>query len=205
MRGGVRSGGAWNCRSTFSRSRPALARSSPLREARYAALAQSATRYGCNVVATAHHAEDQSETVLLALLRGAGPDGLRGMRARRPLADGVDLARPLLGLPSETLREYCHAHVLPYAVDPSNAEPAQRRNAVREALDALRPLFPALDAAVARAAQLISEDRERPRGPTCGARSATAWPAKSNCGTLISNTSRRRFERSKGGGPVPST
>ena len=131
----------------------------PLREARYAALAQSAVRLGCNVVATAHHAEDQSETVLLALLRGAGPDGLRGMRARRPLAEGVELARPLLGLPSETLREYCHARALPYAVDPSNAEPAQRRNAVREALDALRPLFPALDAAVARAAHLISEDR----------------------------------------------
>lgn len=132
----------------------------PLREARYAALARSAVRHGCTVVATAHHAEDQSETVLLALLRGAGPDGLRGMRARRPLADGVDLARPLLSLPSEMLREYCHEHALPYAVDPSNAAPAQRRNAVREALEALRPLFPALDAAVARAAQLISEDRD---------------------------------------------
>ncbi len=79
-----------------------------LREARYAALLEAARRRNCSVIATAHHAEDQSETVLLALLRGAGPDGLRGMRARRPLDGGVDLARPLIGLASDELRAYCH-------------------------------------------------------------------------------------------------
>lgn len=131
-----------------------------LRSARYAALAAAAQRHGCNAVATAHHAEDQSETVLLALLRGAGPEGLGGMRARRPLAEGVHLVRPLLTVPSEALRAYCHGQVLPYAVDPSNAHLALRRNAVREALEALRPLFPALDAAVARAAQLVAEERD---------------------------------------------
>jgi len=131
-----------------------------LRIARYTALQDAAARHGCNAIATAHHAEDQSETVLLALLRGAGPEGLGGMRARRPLSAGSDLVRPLLGVPSEALRAYCHAQGLPYAVDPSNAHLALRRNAVREALEALRPLFPALDAAVARAAQIVSEERD---------------------------------------------
>jgi tRNA(Ile)-lysidine synthase len=127
-----------------------------LRTARYDALIDLARRRECSVVATAHHAEDQSETVLLALLRGTGPAGLGGMRARRPLVPGVDVARPFLEIPSERLRAYCHARVLPYAVDPSNAQTNLRRNAVREALTALRPLFPGLDAAVARAAEVVA-------------------------------------------------
>jgi tRNA(Ile)-lysidine synthase len=131
-----------------------------LREARYAALLEAARRQNFSVIATAHHAEDQSETVLLALLRGAGPDGLRGMRARRPLGEGIDLARPLIGVSSDELRSYCHARALPYAVDPTNAQPALRRNAVREALTALRPLFPGLDEAVARAAALLSDEHD---------------------------------------------
>lgn len=130
-----------------------------LRDARYDALTGMAERRGCSAVVTAHHAEDQSETVLLALLRGTGPAGLRGMEARRPLARGIDLARPLLRIPSERLRAYCHTRALPYAIDPSNARTALRRNAVREALAALRPLFPGLDAAVARAAEVAADER----------------------------------------------
>lgn len=129
-----------------------------LREARYAALVAIARSQGASVVATAHHREDQSETVLLALLRGAGPQGLHGMPARRTLADGVDLARPLLHVAAEELRRACHVHALPYAVDPTNADRGLRRNALRAALDSLRPLFPGLDAAVARTAELLSEE-----------------------------------------------
>lgn len=131
-----------------------------LRTARYDALIDVAKRRECSVVATAHHAEDQSETVFLALLRGTGPAGLRGMRGRRRLAPSLDLARPFLRTPSEALRAYCHALALPYAVDPSNAQTSLRRNAVREALAALRPLFPGLDAAVARAADVAGEERD---------------------------------------------
>lgn len=129
---------------------------SSLREARYAALVDLASVTGSGAIATAHHAEDQSETVLLAVFRGAGPDGLTGMRARRPLAAGVDIARPLLHVSSEALRSACHARALPYVVDATNADRRLRRNAVREALGALRPLFPGLDAAVARAATLAT-------------------------------------------------
>ncbi len=131
-----------------------------LREARYAALIDAAQGHHCTAIATAHHAEDQSETVLLALLRGSGPSGLAGMPARRRLRQGLDLARPLLSVPSEVLLEYCHARALPFAVDPTNADTGLRRNAVREALEALRPLFPGLDGAVARAAELVHAERE---------------------------------------------
>jgi len=129
-----------------------------LRDARYAALAEIARAAHADVVATAHHREDQSETVLLALLRGAGSEGLRGMPARRPLVRGVDLARPLLRTGAAALRYACHVHALPYAVDPTNAQRSLRRNALREALESLRPLFPGLDAAVARTAELLSEE-----------------------------------------------
>ncbi|HTA39256.1 MAG TPA: tRNA lysidine(34) synthetase TilS [Candidatus Acidoferrales bacterium] len=131
-----------------------------LREARYGALLASAARAGSNVIATAHHAEDQSETVLLALFRGTGPDGIAGMPARRTLAPGVDLARPLLRAPSRDLIAYCQTRALPYAVDPTNADASLRRNAVREALEALRPVFPGLDPAVARAAEIAQGERE---------------------------------------------
>lgn len=132
----------------------------PMRDARYAALAQLARRHECTAVATAHHAEDQSETVLLALFRGSGPSGIGGMRARRRLDSGVDLIRPLLRTSARDLRAYCHARGLPYAVDPTNDDEELRRNAVRRALEALRPLFAGLDVAIARAAELTSDERE---------------------------------------------
>lgn len=129
-----------------------------LREARYAALLAAARSLGAGVVATAHHAEDQSETVLLALFRGAGPGGLAGMPTRRPLGEGIDLVRPLLRVPSPALQRYVQGHGLPYAIDPTNAEAELRRNAVRRALEALRPLYPGLDGAVARAAELSRDE-----------------------------------------------
>ena len=137
-----------------------------LRERRYDALIEHARAWGNEAVVTAHHAQDQTESVLLALFRGAGERGLGGMRVRRPLAPDVELLRPLLALDGEDLRAYCHARALPYAVDPSNAALDLRRNAVRDALDALRPLFPGLDRAVARAAKIAgnaadAEDADR--------------------------------------------
>lgn len=130
-----------------------------LRDARYEALGAIAKACGASVIATAHHAEDQTETVLLALFRGSGPAGLVGMESRRRLAHGLDLIRPLLRVEPDDLRAYCHAGGLPYAIDPSNADAALRRNAVRSALEALRPAFPGLDAAVARAAEVLGHER----------------------------------------------
>jgi tRNA(Ile)-lysidine synthase len=130
-----------------------------LRDERYAALAALARDSGARRVFTAHHAEDQTETVLLALFRGSGPDGLIGMAPSRSLEADIVLERPLLEIEPRVLREYCvRAHV-PYAFDPSNRDPAYRRNAVRAALAQLRPQFPNIDAAVARCALIVREER----------------------------------------------
>lgn len=146
---------------------PGIADEATLRERRYGALSEHARAWGNDGVVTAHHAQDQTESVLLALFRGAGERGLGGMRLRRSLAEGVELLRPLLAIDGEALRAYCHARALPYAVDPSNASLDVRRNAVRDALDALRPRFPGLDRAVARAATIAgnaAEDEDADRG-----------------------------------------
>ena len=131
-----------------------------LRDERYAALAAIARDEGAARVFTAHHAEDQTETVLLALFRGTGPDGLSGMARSRPLADGVTLERPLLEIEPRTLRECCALAHMPYALDPTNGDRALRRNAVRAALAELRGAFPHLDAAVARCALIAREERD---------------------------------------------
>jgi tRNA(Ile)-lysidine synthase len=117
-----------------------------------------AVECGANAIATGHNAEDQTETVLMALFRGTGPAGLAGMPARRPIARGTALVRPFLRIERQRIRAYVQSAGLPYAVDPTNADLWYRRNAVREALAVLRPLFPGLDAAVARAAQVVGDE-----------------------------------------------
>ncbi|UGB39847.1 tRNA lysidine(34) synthetase TilS [Frateuria soli] len=77
-----------------------------------------------------HHRDDQAETVLLKLLRGAGPQGLGGMRAIRPLGRGR-LWRPLLDLPREVLRAYVETHALSCVDDPSNRDTSLARNHLR--------------------------------------------------------------------------
>ena len=129
-----------------------------LREGRYAALLGLALEAGAGTVVTAHTAEDQTETVLLALFRGTGPDGLAGIPPRRPLAPGVELCRPLLRWDHAALAAYCQLRALPYAIDPTNAQEVYRRNAVRAALEALRPAFPGLDAAVSRTAEVMGAE-----------------------------------------------
>jgi len=129
-----------------------------LRTERYARLAEIARSVGARRVLTAHHAEDQTETVLLALFRGAGPSGLAGMPRVRRLGSGLQLVRPLLEATHAQLLAHCRRRRLPYALDPSNDDLAYRRNALRSALVELRATFPGLDAAVARYAAIARDD-----------------------------------------------
>jgi tRNA(Ile)-lysidine synthase len=130
-----------------------------LREERYAALVAVARENGAARVALAHHARDQTETVLLALFRGTGPDGLGGMAPERELSAGLSIVRPLLDCEPEVLRDFCLTNHLAFALDATNVDTSLRRNAVRAMLEAARPQFPGLDAAVARCATILREER----------------------------------------------
>ena len=130
-----------------------------LRTARYAALERIARDAGATAIATAHCAEDQTETVLLALFRGSGLDGIAGMPPRRALGGGIDLVRPFLRFTHEQLHAELRRTGLPYALDPSNDDVRYRRNALRARLDDLRADFPHLDASVARCAEIVRAER----------------------------------------------
>ena len=161
-----------------------------LRDARYAALARLARDAGAQAVATAHTAEDQTETVLLALFRGTGLDGLAGMPPRRPLAAGVELVRPLLRVTHAQLATELRRSGLPYALDPTNAQPRYRRNALRAPLDALRAEFPHLDRAVARAAAIVRGEIEG----TDRARARRALRERLRAQDLLHDVDFRRIE-----------
>jgi tRNA(Ile)-lysidine synthase len=125
------------------------------REARHAALA-SALDPG-ELLALAHHRDDQAETFLLRALRASGPDGLASMRRLRPFANGW-LWRPLLDTPRSELEAYAKAHDLAWIEDPSNISLAHDRNFLRHRiLPLLRERWPHADAAFARAAALNAE------------------------------------------------
>ncbi len=107
-----------------------------------------------DIVALAHHADDQAETVLLQLLRGAGPAGLAAMpRYRAGDAAGPALLRPLLALPRATLAAYASARGLTWIDDESNANRRHKRNLLRHAVaPLLAEAFPGYPSVLVRAA-----------------------------------------------------
>lgn len=108
----------------------------------------------------AQHRDDQAETVLFRLLRGAGSRGLAGMR-QESLQNGVRLWRPLLAVSRAELRDWALAQGLNWIEDESNQDPRHARNWLRnEILPRLRQRFPALDAVLARTAAQLAEDTE---------------------------------------------
>jgi tRNA(Ile)-lysidine synthase len=113
------------------------------RAARYAALAGWCERHDLAWLATAHHADDQAETLLMRLARGAGLSGLAGVRRARPLSPGVTLVRPLLDWRKAELETIVRNAGLAAAQDPSNADPAYDRTAARALLAAAPWLDPA--------------------------------------------------------------
>lgn len=135
------------------------------REVRYEALAAAARELGATVVAAAHTRNDQAETVLLHIVRGAQLDGLAGMRPLVPLpyAQGeppLRLARPMLDLTRDDARAICAAWGFEPAEDPANDDPEPLRNRLRhQLLPRLRSLNPQLDAALARLAEGAAADR----------------------------------------------
>lgn len=116
--------------------KPVAALQERAREARYALLCEAARAAGAGVVMTAHHADDQAETILFRLLRGSGPSGLAGMAASSRRGE-IEIARPLLAFPKARLVATTQARGLVAQDDPANADP-------RFARARLRALAPAL-------------------------------------------------------------
>ena len=122
------------------------------RKARYAVFAEHL--HAGERLVFGHHRDDQAETVLMKLLRGAGPEGLGGMRAERALGDGT-LWRPLLALPRQLLRDYVAAHDLPCIHDPSNDDRQLARNLLRhEIMPRLQAHWPQAAISITHSAML---------------------------------------------------
>lgn len=125
------------------------------RNARHAAF-NDALRDG-EVLALAHHRDDQAETFLLRALRASGPDGLAAMRPWRRFGRGW-LWRPLLGLPRAQLLAYARENDLHWIEDPGNADGGFDRNFLRlRVMPLLRERWPHADGAFARSAALNGE------------------------------------------------
>ncbi len=125
------------------------------RDARYLALKKLISKN--DVLLLGQHREDQLETVLLQLFRGAGVQGLSGMPLSMPFGSGV-LCRPLLDIPKDMIKAYAAQHGLEWVEDPSNQEDDFDRNYLRNTiLPLLVQRWPAIDKTVARSARHCAE------------------------------------------------
>ncbi|NRR30640.1 tRNA lysidine(34) synthetase TilS [Oxalobacteraceae bacterium] len=129
------------------------------RESRYAALGALCHEHGVPLLLTAHHLDDQAETVLLQLLRGSGTAGLSGMDGANSAPELLGnpllvMARPLLPASRKQLAAYAAAHAIANIDDESNSDPRFARNALRHTvMPALAAAFPGFQERFARSAQ----------------------------------------------------
>lgn len=150
------------------------------RMARYRFLARVARENRARAIATGHTADDQAETVLLHLVRGAGPFGLRGIQpatemhtwAGIPEGPPLTLVRPMLEVTHEEAVSHCAAQGLEPRLDPTNADPSFLRNRIRlELLPALETYNPGIRHVLERTARVM-----RDQSDLMGRLVEEAWP-----------------------------
>lgn len=130
------------------------------RQARYTALAELATAAGAHDVLLAQHADDQAETLLLALSRGAGLPGLAAMPPHFE-RHGKHFHRPWLAVASANIRTWLQDRALPFVDDPSNTNTAFTRNRIRQqVLPVLAEAFPQFRETFARSARHAAQAQE---------------------------------------------
>lgn len=128
------------------------------RERRYEALCNHAKHHQ-GIILTAHHLDDQVETVLLQLKRGAGPKGLSGIPAMNNM-HSVIVSRPLLTVSREQIRDYAHRYSLRWIEDESNIDETFDRNFLRQTIiPPLMSRWPSLAQTVSRSAHLCAEQQ----------------------------------------------
>ncbi len=132
------------------------------RKARYAFLADVARQIGAAQIALGHNQDDQAETVLMHVIRGAGLAGLRGMLPKTPLtglAAGLTIVRPLLDIPRTTIDMYLRERGIQPRTDRTNADRSYTRNRIRhDVMPLLEAINPQARAALARTGDLARED-----------------------------------------------
>ena len=150
-------GVAYATRRVHVQCTPRASLEAAARAARYTALAALADEQRVHALLLAHHADDQAETLLLQLLRGAGVAGLAAMPKARTIG-GKTWLRPFLALPRARLEAYAASHALRYVDDESNADARHRRNALRQQVTpTLRSMAPGYPVTLARAARHQAE------------------------------------------------
>lgn len=123
-------------------------------ELRKKALEKHRASIGADLIALAHHADDQAETILLHLVRGSGLKGLTGLA----IQIGYTI-RPLLGVRKRALLDYCHSKKIPYVTDASNADVRFRRNALRhQVMPVLEAMNPQVTESLCRTADILQAD-----------------------------------------------
>jgi len=128
------------------------------RKARYLALENELR--SDDVLLTAHHQDDQAETLMLQLMRGAGPAGLASMPMIKSFGAGYHV-RPLLGFSQQVLTRYAEQHQLAWVDDPSNADTSFDRNYIRkQVMPRLMQNWPNANQAISQAASLQQDALE---------------------------------------------
>ena len=98
---------------------------------RYAFFEEIMHKNGISILVTAHHAEDQVETILLHMLRGSGISGLCGISKCRAMSNGSFLVRPILQAEKEDILSYCKENKIEFVTDSTNSDTAYTRNYIR--------------------------------------------------------------------------
>ncbi|MFH1098221.1 MAG: tRNA lysidine(34) synthetase TilS [Candidatus Desantisbacteria bacterium] len=132
------------------------------RKIRYDFLKRVAKGFNANKIAVGHHADDLVETILMNLIRGAGPEGLKGIAPIRKIDEAVLLIRPLIKISSLQIHQYLSAYNLEFRTDSSNLKPIFLRNRVRlQLLPLLRKEYnPKIENSFIQLSQLIETDED---------------------------------------------
>ena len=151
-------GVAYETRTVTVAEKPAHGPEADARRVRYGAFAGMVRTGDC--LLSAHHEDDQAETLLLNLMRGSGPAGLAGIGRQQSFGRGR-LLRPLLGVSRDEIEAYAALHELNWIDDPSNEDSRFDRNFVRnEIMPGLAARWPAVSNRLRRSAELVGESSE---------------------------------------------
>lgn len=127
------------------------------REERYAFFEELKNKYGFNKIATAHHMDDNAETVLMHFIRGSGANGLKGIEYMR---DNL-IIRPLLDITKQDIYDACDKLKLKYVTDKSNFESVYTRNKIRlELIPQIKRFNPNFARTICENGELFAEDEE---------------------------------------------